>query len=284
MMFWNKVSKALRATPLYIWVIMFTVLPLLMICFYAFFEVKLTGIEFSAEYFKAAITNLDYIKTMGLSFRHAAISTAVCLLVGYPVAYFLTQISERIKGFMVVLFLLPMWMNFLIRTYAMMTIIEKGGILSGFFSLIGIEDGTLIGTDAAIVIGMVYNFLPFMILPIYNSLNKLDHRLVEAAQDLGANFITVFRKVILPLSVPGIVSGITMVFMPAVTTFVIPQMLNNKVMTIGSLIEYKFKQEVSASAVSGTGAALSMVLMVLVIISMTLVNKFDKDGEGGGLI
>ncbi len=283
-MFWNKVSKALKVTPLYVWVIMFTVLPLLMICFYAFFEVKLTGIEFNPEYFKAAITNLDYLKTMGLSFRHAAISTVVCLLVGYPVAYILTEVSEKIRGLTVVIFLLPMWMNFLIRTYAMRALIEKGGILSDIFMFLGIEDGTLIGTDAAIIIGMVYNFLPFMILPIFNSLNKLDHRLVEAAQDLGANTFTVFRKIILPLSVPGIVSGITMVFMPAVTTFVIPQMLNNKVMTIGSLIEYKFKKEVSASAVSGTGAALSLVLMVLVIISMTLVNKFDKDGEGGGFI
>ena len=283
-MFRSKLIKALRATPLYVWVIMFTVLPLLMICFYAFFEVKLDGIQFSMEYFKAAITNTDYLKTMVLSFRHAIISTIACLLLGYPVAYILTTISERVRGFVLVLFLLPMWMNFLIRTYAMRALIEKDGILSGFFTLIGISEGTLIGTDAAIVIGMVYNFLPFMILPIYNSLSKLDHRLVEAAQDLGANGLTVFRKVILPLSVPGIVSGITMVFMPAVTTFVIPQMLNNKVMTIGSLIEYKFKQEVSASAVSGTGAALSMVLMVLVIISMTIVNKFDKDGEGGGFI
>ncbi len=283
-MFWNKVSKALKATPLYIWVIMFTVIPLLMICFYAFFEVKLTGITFTPEYFVASVTNLDYIKTMGLSFRHAAISTVLCLLIGYPVAYFLTEVSERLRGFTVVLFLLPMWMNFIIRTYAMRALIEKDGILSGMFELMGIEGGTLIGTDAAIIIGMVYNFLPFMILPIYNSLSKLDYRLVEAAQDLGANTLTVFRKVILPLSVPGIVSGITMVFMPAVTTFVIPQMLNNKVMTIGGLIEYKFKQEVSFSAVSGTGAALSLVLMVLVIISMTLVNKFDKDGEGGGLI
>lgn len=283
-MFWNKVSKVLRATPLYIWVIMFTVLPLLMIFFYAFYDGDTGEMSFTLEHFKAAITNVDYLKTMGISFRHAAVSTVVCLLVGYPVAYILTSVSERIRGFVVVLFLLPMWMNFLIRTYAMRALIEKDGILSGFFTLIGISDGTLIGTDAAIVIGMVYNFLPFMILPIYNSLNKLDYRLVEAAQDLGANGVTVFRKVILPLSVPGIVSGITMVFMPAVTTFVIPQMLNNKVMTIGSLIEYKFKQEVSASAVSGTGAALSMVLMVLVIISMTIVNKFDKEGEGGGLI
>lgn len=280
----GKFIKALRATPLYIWVILFTVLPLLLIVFYAFFEQKDGAMVFTLENFKTAITNVDYLKSMGISFRHAAVSTILCLLFGYPLAYILSELSERIRNFMAVLFLLPMWMNFLIRTYAMRAFIEKDGILSGLFLLLGIKDGTLIGTDAAIVIGMLYNFLPFMVLPIYTSMMKLDHRLIEAAQDLGAGTFTVFRRVVLPLTVPGIISGITMVFMPAVTTFVIPQMLNNKVMTVGSLIEYKFKQEVSATAVSGVGAALSMILMVLVIISMTLVNKFDKEGQGGGFL
>ncbi len=280
----GKFIKALRATPLYIWVILFTVLPLLLIVFYAFFEQKDGAMVFTLEHFKTAITNVDYLKSMGISFRHAAVSTILCLLFGYPLAYILSELSERIRNFMAVLFLLPMWMNFLIRTYAMRALIEKDGILSGLFLLLGIKDGTLIGTDAAIVIGMLYNFLPFMVLPIYTSMMKLDHRLIEAAQDLGAGTFTVFRRVVLPLTVPGIISGITMVFMPAVTTFVIPQMLNNKVMTVGSLIEYKFKQEVSATAVSGVGAALSMILMVLVIISMTLVNKFDKEGQGGGFL
>lgn len=280
----GKFIKALRATPLYIWVILFTVLPLLLIVFYAFFEQKDGAMAFTLEHFKTAITNVDYLKSMGISFRHAAVSTILCLLFGYPLAYILSELSERIRNFMAVLFLLPMWMNFLIRTYAMRALIEKDGILSGLFLLLGIKDGTLIGTDAAIVIGMLYNFLPFMVLPIYTSMMKLDRRLIEAAQDLGAGTFTVFRRVVLPLTVPGIISGITMVFMPAVTTFVIPQMLNNKVMTVGSLIEYKFKQEVSATAVSGVGAALSMILMVLVIISMTLVNKFDKEGQGGGFL
>ena len=239
---------------------------------------------FTLENFKTAITNVDYLKSMGISFRHAAVSTVLCLVLGYPLAYILSELTERVRNFMAVLFLLPMWMNFLIRTYAMRALIEKDGILSGLFILLGIKDGTLIGTDAAIVIGMLYNFLPFMVLPIYTSMMKMDHRLIEAAQDLGAGAFTVFRRVVLPLTVPGIISGITMVFMPAVTTFVIPQMLNNKVMTVGSLIEYKFKQEVSATAVSGVGAALSMILMVLVIISMTLVNKFDKEGQGGGFL
>ena len=280
----GKLIKALRATPLYIWVILFTVLPLLLIVYYAFFEQKDGAMIFTLEDFKTAITNVDYLKSMGISFRHAAVSTVLCLVLGYPLAYILSELTERVRNFMAVLFLLPMWMNFLIRTYAMRALIEKDGILSGLFILLGIKDGTLIGTDAAIVIGMLYNFLPFMVLPIYTSMMKMDHRLIEAAQDLGAGAFTVFRRVVLPLTVPGIISGITMVFMPAVTTFVIPQMLNNKVMTVGSLIEYKFKQEVSATAVSGVGAALSMILMVLVIISMTLVNKFDKEGQGGGFL
>ena len=280
----RKWIKALQATPLYIWVILFTLLPLLLIVFYAFVEQKDGAMVFTLEHFKTAVTNTDYLKSMGLSFRHAAVSTFFCLVLGYPLAYILAGLSERVRNFTAVLFLLPMWMNFLIRTYAMRAFIEKDGILSGLFVLLGIRDGTLIGTDAAIVIGMLYNFLPFMVLPIYTSLLKLDHRLIEAAQDLGANTVTVFRRVVLPLTVPGIISGITMVFMPAVTTFVIPQMLNNKVMTVGSLIEYKFKQEASAAGVSGVGAALSMVLMILVIISMTIVNKFDKEGEGGGLL
>ena len=277
-------KKIFRTVPLYVWILVFTLLPLVMILFYAFVNVEGGQMSFTTEYIVAAVTNVDYLKSMAISFRHAAISTAICLLLGYPLAYILTEINERIRGFVTMLFLLPMWMNFIIRTFAMRSLIEKDGILSGLFTLMGIKDGTLIGTDAAIIIGMVYNFLPFMILPIYTSLSKIDKRLLEASHDLGAGWFTTFRRVILPLSVPGIVSGITMVFMPAVTTFVIPQMLNNKVMTIGSLIEYKFKQEVSATAVSGTGAALSLILLVIVIISMLIVNKFDKGEEGAAYI
>lgn len=250
-----------------------------MIVFYAFFKEQGSGYSFTLEYFIKAVTNTDYIVSFGISVKYAAISTVVCLVVGYPVAYFLNQISDRIKDFIMVLFLLPMWMNFIIRTYAMRSLMEKNGLLSFLWDFLGVKGGTLIGTEAAIIIGMVYNFLPFMILPIYTSLTKMDKGLIEAAQDLGAGKIKVFTKVLLPLTMPGIVSGITMVFMPAVTTFVIPQMLNNKVMTIGSLIEYKFKQEASSTAVSGVGAALSMVLMVIVIISMTFVNRFSDAEE-----
>ncbi len=276
----NKLNKALRAVPLYVWVILFTVIPLFMIVFYAFFKVQDGGgYEFTMEFIQKSVTNGDYIHSFLISVKYAAVSTVVCLIVGYPVAYFLNQISERIRDFIMVLFLLPMWMNFIIRTYAMRSLMEKNGLLGFLWDFLGIKGGTLIGTEAAIIIGMVYNFLPFMILPIYTSLTKMDRGLIEAAQDLGANKIKVFTKVLLPLTMPGIVSGITMVFMPSVTTFVIPQMLNNKVMTIGSIIEYKFKQEASSTAVSGVGAALSMVLMIIVIISMTFVNRFSDAEE-----
>lgn len=276
----NKLNKALRAVPLYVWVILFTVIPLFMIVFYAFFKVQDGGgYEFTMEFIQKSVTNGDYIHSFLISVKYAAVSTVVCLIVGYPVAYFLNQISERIRDFIMVLFLLPMWMNFIIRTYAMRSLMEKNGLLGFLWDFLGIKGGSLIGTEAAIIIGMVYNFLPFMILPIYTSLTKMDRGLIEAAQDLGANKIKVFTKVLLPLTMPGIVSGITMVFMPSVTTFVIPQMLNNKVMTIGSIIEYKFKQEASSTAVSGVGAALSMVLMIIVIISMTFVNRFSDAEE-----
>ena len=276
----NKLNKALRAVPLYVWVILFTVIPLFMIVFYAFFKVQDGGgYEFTMEFIQKSVTNGDYIHSFLISVKYAAVSTVVCLIVGYPVAYFLNQISERIRDFIMVLFLLPMWMNFIIRTYAMRSLMEKNGLLGFLWDFLGIKGGSLIGTEAAIIIGMVYNFLPFMILPIYTSLTKMDRGLIEAAQDLSANKIKVFTKVLLPLTMPGIVSGITMVFMPSVTTFVIPQMLNNKVMTIGSIIEYKFKQEASSTAVSGVGAALSMVLMIIVIISMTFVNRFSDAEE-----
>ena len=268
------------ASPYALWMLMFTIVPLLFVVYYAF-----TGSDgsFTLANFQR-ITQPGYLPVLLTSLKLAFYCTLVCLLVGYPTAYFLASRDFSQNKMLVVLILLPMWMNFLLRTYAMMTILENNGLLNTLLEKLGLGKVKLIGTEGAVLLGMVYNFLPFMVLPIYTSMMKMDHRLIEAAQDLGAGAFTVFRRVVLPLTVPGIISGITMVFMPAVTTFVIPQMLNNKVMTVGSLIEYKFKQEVSATAVSGVGAALSMILMVLVIISMTLVNKFDKEGQGGGFL
>ena len=187
---------------------------------------------------------------------------------------------------MVLLVMLPMWMNFLIRTYALSSLINEQGIITKFLQWLNLIDSSITGTEAAIIIGMVYNFLPFMILPVYTSMLKIDNRIVEAARDLGADTFTVFKKIILPLTVPGIISGITMVFVPCITTFVIPQLLNNKVWTIGSLIEFQINGNASSTGgVNNTAAAISFILMIIVFICMSIFSKFDSDGaENGGLM
>jgi len=271
----SKLRRALVATPLWVWMLAFTVIPMLLVVYYAFSD---GAGGFTAQNVLLAVKNANYWKSILLSFRHAVISTVVCLLLGYPAAYLLARMKQG-GAFLLLLFMLPMWMNFLIRTYALKSILEKGGFLDGLLVRLGMESGLLINSDFAVMVGMVYNFLPFLILPIYTSLCKLDYHLVEASHDLGANGFVTFRRIYLPLTMPGIVSGITMVFVPAVTTFIIPQMLNNTYMTIGSLIEYKFKQEVSLSGISGVGSALSLLLMVVVILIMMLVNAVDKEGD-----
>ncbi len=270
-----KLKKTLAAAPLWVWMVCFTIIPMLLVVYYAFSD---GAGGYTAENIISAATNSNYLKSILISFRHALMSTAVCLVIGYPVAYFLSRMKTG-GGFVILLFMLPMWMNFLIRTYALKSIIDKGSLLDNLMVSLGFDSGLLINSDFAVALGMVYNFLPFLILPIYTSMLKIDERVIEASRDLGAGSLTVFRRIYLPLTMPGIVSGITMVFVPAVTTFIIPQMLNNKYMTIGSLIEYKFKQEVSMEGISGVGSALSLLLMIAVIIIMTVVNAVDKDGD-----
>lgn len=283
----KRINNALKCIPVYLWLIIFTVVPLLMVFFYAIFEVQDDGsINFTLEYLKDAISNGQYMDAMLRSLEYAFISTLVCLLLGYPLAFILSNMEERKRNFVSVLFLLPMWMNFLIRTYALSSLINEQGIITKFFQWLGLIDSSITGTEAAIVIGMVYNFLPFMILPVYTSMLKIDNRIIEAAKDLGANTVTVFKKIILPLTVPGVISGITMVFVPCITTFVIPQLLNNKVWTIGSLIEFQINGNASSTGgVNNTAAAISFFLMIIVFICMSIFNKFDSDGaENGGLM
>lgn len=185
-----------------------------------------------------AVTNGQYLDAIWRSLEYALISTIVCLVIGYPLAFILANMEERHRNFIAVLFLIPMWMNFLIRTYALSSLINEQGIVTKFFQKLGLISGSITGTEGAIIIGMVYNFLPFLILPVYTSILKIDHRILEAARDLGANTITVFRKIVLPLTIPGIISGITMVFVPCITTFVIPQLLNNKVWTTEAWLNF----------------------------------------------
>lgn len=280
----NKATKILKNIPLYVWLILFTVVPLIMILFYAVFEVTDTGFHFTLSHLGTVITNRLYLAAMMRSINYAVISTVVCLIIGYPLAYILSTLSEKKRTLLSVLLLLPMWMNFLIRTYALTSLIDEEGPVTAFFKALGLGSGMLKGTDAGIIIGMVYNFLPFLVLPIYTSMMKIDKGLIEASQDLGGNTFVTFKSVIFPLTIPGTVSGITMVFVPCVTTFIIPQLLNNNAWTIGMLIEKKFNSEAAAEGVSADGAALSFFMMILVFICMSIFNKIDKDDEGGALL
>jgi len=283
----KRFNNALKCIPVYLWLIIFTVVPLLMVFFYAIFEVTESGgMRFTLEYLKDAVSNSQYLDTMIRSLEYAFFSTIVCLILGYPLAFILSNMEERKRNFVSVLFLLPMWMNFLIRTYALSSLINEQGIITKIFQWLGIIESSITGTEAAIIIGMVYNFLPFMILPVYTSMLKIDNRIVEAARDLGADSVTVFKKIVLPLTVPGIISGITMVFVPCITTFVIPQLLNNKVWTIGSLIEFQINSNANGSGgVNNTAAAISFFLMIIVFICMSIFSKVDSDGaENGGLM
>lgn len=273
----TRVTNILKRIPLYIWILMFTIIPLLMILVYAVFEFRPDGVHFTLVHLKNAVTEPLYIQSLLRSLKYALISTLVCLSLGYPLAYILSRMNDKMRSFLSMLLLLPMWMNFIIRTYAMLSLIDEEGIIT---KLLG--GFMLKGTDSAIIIGMVYNFLPFLVLPIYTSMMKIDKNLIEAAQDLGGNSLHVFTGVVLPLTVPGIVSGITMVFVPCVTTFVIPQLMNNNVWTIGKLIEYKFISNASADGVDPDGGALSFILMILVFISMSIFNLIDKDDESAG--
>ena len=224
-----------------------------------------------------AIATRNHAQALGLSLGLALISTAICLLLAFPLGLILKDSKLGRKGFMVFVFILPMWMNFLLRTMAWQVLLERNGILNLALNAMGLPLIDIINTPAAVVLGMVYDYLPFMVLPIYNAMIKIDKNLIEAAYDLGAGKALVLRKVILPLSVPGIVSGITMVFVPSLTTFAISTMLGGgKVNLIGNIIE----QEFTVSSNWNLGAGLSLVMMVFIIISMALIEKFDREGEG----
>ena len=271
------------AVPYVIWMAIFVVAPLLIIVFYAFTS-QAGG--FTLENFS---TMAQYTGVFGRSFLLAIIATFICLLIGYPLSYWLAQESPAVRRVAMMLIMLPMWMNFLLRTYAWMSLLENTGLLNRFFEAIGLFDlingifGTnleyfkMINTQGAVVLGMVYNFLPFMILPIYSVIVKLDHRFIEAARDLGADSATVFRRVTLPLSLPGVLSGITMVFVPAVSTFAISQLLGGgKQLLLGNLIEMQFK---GTAYNPQLGSAVALVMMLVVVVCMTVMNRFGEGEE-----
>ena len=269
----DKKIKRLLAGPYIIWAAGFIVIPLLMIFYYGLSD-KSGHVTFHNI---AQITTPENLKALGLALLLSLISTAICLVLAYPLCMVLTNLGVNQSSFIVLIFILPMWMNFLLRTLAWQNLLERNGIINiilGFFHLPALE---IINTPYAIILGMVYDFLPFMVLPIYNVLSKIDSDVIAAARDLGANSIQTVLRIILPLSVPGIISGVTMVFVPALTTFVISDLLGgSKILLIGNVIEQEFKQGSNWHV----GSGMSLVLMIFIILSMALIAKYDKDGEG----
>lgn len=266
-------KKKYLAGPYLFWSVSFVVIPLLMIFYYGLTDEN-GGFTMANI---AKITTPENLKALGMALLLAFISTAICLLLAYPLAMILAGKNVNQSSFIVLIFILPMWMNFLLRTMAWQTLLEKNGVINNILDYLGLPSLNIINTPYAIILGMVYNFLPFMVLPIYNVLIKIDNNVINAARDLGANSVQTFFKVALPLSIPGIISGITMVFVPALTTFVISDLLGGgKILLIGNVIEQAFKQ----SSNWNVGSGLSLVLMIFIIASMAIVAKYDKDGEG----
>ncbi len=283
----NNIARKLLDKPYFVWSVMFIIVPLVMVAYYAFTD------KTGAFTFNNIVEIKNYIPTLLLSVLYGICATLICLLIGYPFAFALSKHSSNIQRTMVLLIMLPMWMNFLIRTYSLMTIMGDSGVINHLLEslhllkMVETDEGLvaqplhMLNTGFAVIVGMVYNFLPYMILPIYSVLSKLDYSLVEAAHDLGSNKATTFRRVILPLSLPGLLSGITMVFVPCVSTFYITQKLGGgQIVLIGDVIESQFQSANNYNL----GAALSFVLMILIFICLGVMNYFDDGTQDGGVV
>lgn len=268
-------GSKLVASPYIVWSAIFIVVPLVIMFYFALTDQN--GVF--------TLSNLSaigqYKKAFGISILCAVISTAVTLLLAYPMAYFMTKLKVSSQRMLFMIVMIPMWMNFLIRTYSWITILANTGLINTFLKSIGLKPLKLINTPGAVILGMVYDFIPYMILPIYSVMSKLDKSLLEAAEDLGSNSFTKFKRVIFPLTKPGVISGITMVFVPSVSTFYISQKLGgNKTMLIGDTIEYFFNL---GPAYYNVASAISLVLMVMILICLFIMNRFS-DGEDGGVL
>ncbi|MDR7871625.1 MAG: ABC transporter permease [Tissierellaceae bacterium] len=269
------------AYPYLVWILIFTIVPLFLVLYFAFTtgdSVNFSTFTFSLDNFKKFFTPI-YMSVLVRSINLAFISTVLCLIIGYPIAYIISREKPKKRNTMILMFVIPMWMNFLLRTYAWMTLLGRNGLINTIVTKLGFNALDLMFNDTAVLLGMVYNFLPFMVLPIYSVLTKIDKNLLEASEDLGANLMTTFRKVIFPLSLPGVITGITMVFIPAMSTFVISSLLGgNKSNLIGNLIEQQFRW----TGDWHFGSSMSIILMIFILITMALTSKFDKEKEGGG--
>ncbi len=266
------------AAPYVLWILLFTILPLTLIIFFGFTKTTSNGLVFTLENVSKIIDPVN-LKALWLAMLLALASTVICLLLAYPLAFILSNSRVSKNSLMIFLFTLPMWMNGLLRIYAWQTLLEKNGVINTMLGFFGLGSIQVINTPYAIIIGMVYNFLPFMVLPIYNVLIKIDNGLIHAAEDLGANKFITFKNIIFPLSLPGVISGITMVFVPAFTTFFIPDILGGgKVQMIGNVIEQEFKMSHNWNV----GSGLSIVLMVMILISLIPLSA-NKGERGMGL-
>lgn len=253
-----KINAKVAGVPYLVWMIIFIVLPLLLVGYYAF-----TNIDGGFTLNNVVAVGRDYLPTFARSIWMALVATVVCLVLAFPMAYFISRLRAVRQSLMIMLIMLPMWINFLIRTYALGNVLKWFGIF---------------GTQGAVIIGMVYDFLPFMILPLYSVMTKIDNSIIDAAKDLGASRIKVATKILIPLSVPGITTGITMVFVPSLSTFAISQLLgDNKVALIGDAIE---QQIMGVGANRNLGSAIALVLMVIVLVCMSMANTFDEEMEG----
>ena len=269
-------KSKLSAIPYLVWMLIFTIIPLGLVFFYGLTD----------ENGNFSVDNLSkmgqYSNVFFRSIWLAVVATVVCLIIAYPLAYILSKMELRKQNTMLLLVMLPMWMNFLLRTYAWMKLLETNGVINKLLGYIGLGPFEMINTQGAIVLGMVYNYLPFMILPLYSVMTKIDKSVIEAAQDLGSNSVQVLLRVIIPLSKPGIMTGITMVFVPSISTFIISRMLGGgSNMLIGDLIE---QQILGTSYNLNLGAAISIVLMVFILMIMTVMNQFDDEEMEGMII
>ena len=271
----NNVTRKILDKPYLAWSVLFILAPLAMVLYYAVTDKSGAFTTYNI------IQIVDYVPAILLSILYGLLATVICLLIGYPFAYFLSKHTERVQRTMVLLVMLPMWMNFLIRTYSLMTILGDTGVVNTVLNALGIRSIHMLNTSYAVILGMVYNFIPYMILPIYSVLSKMDCSLLEAAQDLGSNKFHIFKRVVLPMSLPGILSGITMVFVPCVSTFYITQKLGGgQIVLIGDVIEAQFQTANNYNL----GASLSFVLMILIFICLGVMNYFDDGTQDGGVV
>lgn len=272
---YRSLLERAAAAPHMVWSILFIVAPLFFVLYFAITDaeghITLNNL--------ASLT--DYSNIFLLSVSFALIATIICLLIGYPLAYFMSRTGKTTRRVLLLLLMLPMWISLLIRTYSLMALLDNGGLLNSLLVSLGFGRIRIIGTGGAVILGMIYDFLPYMVLPIYTVLTKLDPRYIEAAADLGCNSLQVLGKVIIPLSLPGVISGITMVFVPSISTFYISQKLGGGVFDlIGDTIERQFQHP----STYHTGAAISLVMMILIIISVAIMNRFSDSNSGGFVV